>query len=73
MRSVKIILAHPLRIVLRWAMATKAEIREYFARFGKQGGKATAKKMTPKQRQESASRAAKARWAKEKKTPPPQE
>jgi hypothetical protein len=49
-------------------MATKAEIREYFARFGKQGGKATARKMTPKQRQESARRAAQARWSKQKKT-----
>ena len=45
-------------------MATKAEIREYFAKFGKQGGKKAARMMTPEQRQESASKAAKARWAK---------
>ena len=31
------------------------------------GGKATAKKLTPEERKESASKAAKARWAKEKK------
>jgi hypothetical protein len=30
------------------------------------GGQATAKKLTPKQRRESARKAAKARWAKQK-------
>jgi hypothetical protein len=44
-------------------VATKAEIREYFAKFGKQGGKKAARMMTPEQRQESARKAAKARWA----------
>jgi hypothetical protein len=36
--------------------------------FARMGGKALAKKMTAKQRKESAKRAAQARWAKEKKT-----
>jgi len=44
----------------------KKEIRDYFAKFGKRGGHATAKKMTPEQRKESARKAAQARWAKEK-------
>ena len=47
-------------------MATKQEIREYFAKFGKQGGKKAARTMTPQQRKESARRAAQARWAKPK-------
>jgi hypothetical protein len=45
---------------------TKQEIRDYFAKFGKQGGKARAKKLTPEQRKASARKAAQARWAKEK-------
>jgi hypothetical protein len=45
-------------------MATKQEIREYFARFGKQGGKARAKNMTREQRAESARKASQARWQK---------
>lgn len=48
-------------------MATKADIREYFARFGKEGGKTRAKNMTPEQRKEAARRASAARWAKAKK------
>jgi len=48
-------------------MTTKAEIREYFAKFGKRGGKATASKMTPEERREKMRRAAQARWAKQKK------
>jgi hypothetical protein len=47
-------------------MATKADIREYFARFGKQGGKTRAKNMTPEQRKEAARRASAARWSKKK-------
>ena len=47
-------------------MASKQEIREYFAKFGRKGGKATAKKMTPEERTEKMRRAAQARWAKEK-------
>jgi hypothetical protein len=34
---------------------------------GRRGGKATAKKLTPEQRKESARMAANARWAKKKK------
>jgi hypothetical protein len=45
-------------------MATKQEIRDYFARFGKQGGKARAKNMTPEQRSEAARKAVQARWNK---------
>jgi hypothetical protein len=48
-------------------MTTKADIRDYFARFGKQGGKARAKNMTPEQRKEAAGKASRARWAKQKK------
>lgn len=47
-------------------MATKQEIREYFAKFGRKGGKATASKMTPEERSEKMRRAAKARWSKKK-------
>jgi hypothetical protein len=43
-------------------MATKQEIREYFAKFGKQGGKARAKNMTPKERSDAARKAVQARW-----------
>jgi hypothetical protein len=35
---------------------------------GKKGGEATAKKLTPQQRKESARNAAQARWAKKGKT-----
>lgn len=48
-------------------MTTKSEIREYFARFGKQGGKTRAKNMSPEKRKESARKASEARWAKQKK------
>jgi hypothetical protein len=44
--------------------ASEKEIREYFAKFGKQGGKARAKNMSPERRKEIAAKAAKARWAK---------
>jgi len=47
-------------------MVSKQEIRDYFAKFGRKGGKATAKKMTPEERTEKMRRAAQARWAKEK-------
>jgi hypothetical protein len=49
-------------------MATKQEIRNYFAKFGKKGGKARAKNMTPEQRAEGARKASQARWAKAKKS-----
>ena len=45
-------------------MATKREIREYFAKFGKLGGQARAQNMTPQQRSTSARKAVEARWAK---------
>jgi hypothetical protein len=45
-------------------MATKQEIRDYFAKFGKEGGKATARNRTAEQRSEAARKAVQARWAK---------
>ena len=41
-------------------------VREYFAKFGKQGGKKRAANMTPEQRSEVARRASQARWARRK-------
>jgi hypothetical protein len=46
---------------------TRKEIRDYFAKFGRKGGQATAKNLTPEQRKASARKAAQARWAKKKK------
>ena len=51
------------------SVAIKQEIRDYFAKFGKQGGKARAKNLTVEERIESARRAAQARWAKVEKKP----
>jgi hypothetical protein len=48
-------------------MATRQDIRDYFAKFGKEGGKARAKNMTPEQRKEAARKASEARWAKTEK------
>jgi general stress protein YciG len=48
---------------------SKDEIREYFAKFGRKGGKATAKNRTPEERKAAARKAVKARWAKAKKAP----
>lgn len=45
-------------------MATKQEIRDYFAKFGRKGGQATARKLTPERRSEIARKAAEARWKK---------
>lgn len=45
---------------------TKKEIREYFAKFGRKGGQATAKKLSPERRKAIARKAAQARWAKKK-------
>jgi hypothetical protein len=45
-------------------MTTKDPIREYFAKVGAKGGKATAKSLTAKERAASARKAARARWAK---------
>jgi hypothetical protein len=44
-----------------------AELIEFFRSEGRKGGKATARKLSKAQRQESARRAAQARWAKAKK------
>ena len=43
------------------------ELLDFFRREGRKGGKATARKLSQIQRQESARRAAQARWAKAKK------
>jgi hypothetical protein len=51
-------------------MPSKQEIRDYFAKFGRKGGKATARKLTAKQRKEIAQNAAKARWDKQKQKTP---
>jgi hypothetical protein len=47
---------------------TRKEIREYFAKFGRKGGLATARKLTAEQRTQIARKAAQARWAKGKKS-----
>jgi hypothetical protein len=47
-------------------MPTKQEISEYFAKFGRKGGKTTASKMTPEERIEKMRKAAVARWAKQR-------
>jgi hypothetical protein len=49
-------------------VTSRKEISAYFAKFGKQGGKARAKNLTPEQRKASARKAAQARWAKKKRT-----
>jgi hypothetical protein len=41
-------------------------VKEYLAKLGRRGGKATAAKLTPEQRKASARKAAQARWAKSK-------
>jgi hypothetical protein len=56
-------------VVTFGAMPSKREISEYFAKFGKEGGKKRARNMTPEQRQEASRKASQARWAKEKKAP----
>lgn len=48
-------------------MALEVFDREFFVRSGRKGGAATSRKLTKKQRQESARKAAAARWAKPKK------
>jgi len=51
-------------------MSLGKEALEFFRQEGKRGGQARAKKLTPKERKESARRAARARWAKAKKKKP---
>ena len=48
-------------------MPSKQEIRDYFAKFGKEGGKATARNRTPEERSDAARKAVQARWAKNEK------
>lgn len=43
----------------------KAELRKHFQKLGKRGGTARAANLTPQQRQESAKKAAAARWPKQ--------
>lgn len=43
-----------------------SEIREYFAKVGKKGGKARAAKLTKEEQRDIGRKAALARWAKEK-------
>jgi hypothetical protein len=51
-------------------MALTKEVREYFAKEGRRGGKKAAANMTAKERTERMRRAANARWSKEKKATP---
>ncbi len=48
-------------------MTKKQEIRDYFAKFGKEGGKATARNRTPEERSDAARKAVEVRWAKNEK------
>jgi hypothetical protein len=45
------------------------DLKEYFAKIGRRGGKARAKNSTAEQRKTTARKAAQARWAKEKEKP----
>jgi len=45
-------------------MAKKSVLSQHLSRLGKKGGKATAEKLTPEQRSQSARKAAVARWTK---------
>ena len=46
-------------------------VRDYLRKLGKKGGLARKENMTPKQREDSARKAAAARWAKQKKEKSP--
>jgi hypothetical protein len=50
-------------------MANMAKKDPAAVELGRRGGKATAKKMSPEQRRESARKAAQARWAKRRHEP----
>lgn len=56
--------AYPLRMCGTLLFVNQKELTKYFAKFGKQGGKARAKKLTAEQLKTSAKKAALARWAK---------
>jgi hypothetical protein len=45
------------------------EISDYLKKIGKKGGKTRAQRLSPKEREESARRAAQARWKKSKDKP----
>lgn len=47
-------------------MALTKEAREYFAKAGRKGAKLRQQKLSPEERKQIASRAAKARWSKAK-------
>jgi len=47
-------------------MALSKAVREYFAKEGRKGGKATAKNRTAEERSAAARKAVQARWAKAK-------
>jgi hypothetical protein len=51
-------------------MALSKEAREFFVNQGRKGGKLAARTMTKQERQESARRAAQARWSKKKEKTP---
>jgi hypothetical protein len=63
-------LAKPVRIPVGHCgnvrLVTGKELKDYFAKMGKRGGKARTRKLTPEQRKASARKAAQARWAKNK-------
>jgi len=59
--------APPPKVLSSRPMALPEAVREFFVKEGRKGGKLSAQKLTPKQRKESARRAARARWAKGKK------
>jgi hypothetical protein len=56
------------RMIILCHDAAMAE--SYATQFARKGGQARAKKLTPKERKESARRAAQVRWAKQKKEKP---
>ncbi len=59
-----IVCAQRLRCYSWLDMGKKVELSKYLADLGRKGGKATAKKLSPEERRESARKAAQARWAK---------
>ena len=50
-------------------LRARNKIREYFAKFGRKGGQATAKKLSAERRKAIARKVAQARWAKKKASP----
>jgi topoisomerase IA-like protein len=58
--------AYPIRTCDILHSVNRKELTKYFAKFGRQGGKARAARLTPEQRKASARKAAQARWAKQK-------